>query len=278
MPLITAEALAERLARGLPTRVLDVRWALPAPDGRDAYLGGHIPGAAYVDLETELTDHSVTGRGRHPLPAIADLQTAVRRWGINTGDTVVVYDDWNAAGSARAWWLLSAVGVADVRILDGGLSAWKASGGILESGSVTPPAGDILLNPAEPESGSLPTVTPQQVAALGSSGVLLDARPPQRYSGAEESVDPVAGHVPGARNLPSTAVLDADGRFLSPESLGRLFDEIGAAADIPAGAYCGSGITAAVLVAAADSIGRPIALFPGSWSEWITDPDRPVAR
>lgn len=276
MPLITAEALADRLAAGRPTRVLDVRWTLAAPDGRDAYADGHLPGAVYVDLETELADHSVTGRGRHPLPAIDDLRNAVRRWGINTGDTVVVYDDWNAAGSARAWWILTAVGVPDVRILDGGLSAWTAAGGALEFGSVTPPAGDIALTP--PQSGALPTLTPEQVAEVGRSGVLLDARPPQRYSGAEETVDPVAGHIPGARNLPSTAVLDTDGRFLPPDRLRELFDGIGAQPDAVVGAYCGSGITAAVLAAAGDEIGRPVAVFPGSWSEWITDPDRPVAR
>ena len=278
MPLITAGALADRLAAGSPTRVLDVRWTLAAPDGREDYLAGHIPGAVYVDLETELADHSVPGRGRHPLPAVADLQNAVRRWGINIGDTVVVYDNWNAAGSARAWWLLTAVGVPDVRILDGGLAAWTSAGGALESGSPAVSAGDLTLAAAEPELGAMPTLTPEQVAALGDSGVLLDARPPQRYSGAEETVDPVAGHVPGARNLPSTRVLDADGRFLPPEVLREVFDEIGAQSEIPVGAYCGSGITAAVLAAAGDTIGRPVALFPGSWSEWITDPERPIAR
>ena len=122
--LITATELAQHLAAGGPVTILDVRWQLSEPDGRAAYERGHIPGAVYVSLEDELSDHTVGGRGRHPLPSGRNVEAAARRWGIRHGVPVVVYDDWNRAGSARAWWVLTAAGISDVRILDGGLGAW----------------------------------------------------------------------------------------------------------------------------------------------------------
>ena len=140
--LITATELAQRLADGDPVTILDVRWQLTEPDGRAAYERGHIPGAAYVSLEDELSDHTVAGRGRHPLPSGRDVEAAARRWGVRQGVPVVAYDDWNRAGSARAWWVLTAAGIADVRILDGGLAAWR---GNLESGWVTAEPGDISV-------------------------------------------------------------------------------------------------------------------------------------
>lgn len=277
MTLISAEALSDRLTGRDVPRLLDVRWTLGTPDGHADYLAGHIPGAVYVDLEIELADHSVADRGRHPLPAVSNLQQALRRWGINAGDGVVVYDDWNAAGSARAWWILRTAGLADVRILDGGWAAWKAAGGDVETGPVEPHSGTITLDLPNLDSGVLPTLVPEQVATLGHSGVLLDARPAERYWGHNETVDPVAGHIPGARSFPSTSVFGPDGRFLDPDQLRALFSGRGVAADVPVGAYCGSGITAAVVVAAADIAGYSVGLFPGSWSEWIVDPSRPVA-
>lgn len=143
--LIGVTPLAELIESGAPPALLDVRWSLADPDGRAAYLRGHLPGAVYVSLEDELSDHSVTGRGRHPLPSAADLQAAARRWGIRQGEPVVVYDDWNRAGSCRAWWVLTAAGLTDVRILDGGLAAWRAAGGRLHTGPVQPPPGDVAV-------------------------------------------------------------------------------------------------------------------------------------
>src|SRR5690349_4488541 len=140
---ISAAELARRLDGGEPTTVLDVRWQLGAPDGRAAYTEAHLPGAVYVALEDELSDHTVVGRGRHPLPSGARLQDAARRWGVRRGVPVVVYDDWNRAGSARAWWVLRAAGVTDVHILDGGLAAWRAVGGAVDTGEVSPGPGDI---------------------------------------------------------------------------------------------------------------------------------------
>jgi thiosulfate/3-mercaptopyruvate sulfurtransferase len=262
--LITATELAQRLDAGEQLTILDVRWQLADPDGRAAYERGHLPGAVYVSLEDELSDHSVAGRGRHPLPSGRDLEAAARRWGVRQGVPVVVYDDWNRAGSARAWWVLTAAGISDVRILDGGLSAWP---GPLESGSVTPEPGDVSVPHEDLYDGARPTLTADQLGNV----TLLDARAPQRFRGDVEPMDPVAGHIPGAKNLPSTSVLTADGRFLPADAL---IDGIG---DVD-GVYCGSGVTASVVLAALAAAGVDAALYPGSWSEWCSDPARPVAR
>ncbi|KUI36728.1 sulfurtransferase [Mycobacterium sp. GA-2829] len=263
--LITAAELAAHLASGQPVTVLDVRWQLGRPDGRDAHADGHVPGAVYVPLEDELSDHTVCGRGRHPLPPGAALQAAARRWGMRDGVPTVVYDDWNRAGSARAWWVLTAAGIEGVRILDGGLAAWVAAGGALETGPVTPPPGDVTVAHEDLYRGALPTLTADEVAAFG--GVLLDARAPERFRGEVEPVDPVAGHIPGARNAPSTGLLDDDGTIRTDVE----------PIDGEVGAYCGSGVTAAVVVAARRAAGLSTRLFPGSWSEWSADPARPVA-
>ncbi|QNI07614.1 sulfurtransferase [Mycobacterium kubicae] len=272
--LITAAELISRIDAGDPLSILDVRWRLDEPDGRPAYLDGHIPGAVYVSLEEELSDHSVEGRGRHPLPSGTDLQEAGRRWGINQGDLVVVYDDWNRAGSGRAWWVLTAAGLDSVRILDGGLAAWRSAGGVLERGPIEPQPGDFTVTQRDLYAGNRPTVTAEQVNA--GSVALLDARAPERFRGDVEPVDPVAGHIPGAKNLPSGAVLAANGTFLDGDAVARLLAERGI--DGSVGAYCGSGVTASVVVAALAAAGHQAALFPGSWSEWISDPGRPVSR
>ena len=138
--LITATELAALIQAGDPVTILDVRWRLDEPDGRPTYLQGHLPGAVYVSLDDELSDHTVSGRGRHPLPSGPSLQAAARRWGIRQGVPVVVYDDWNRAGSSRAWWVLTAAGLANVRILDGGLSAWRSSRRSLRDGNGHPGA------------------------------------------------------------------------------------------------------------------------------------------
>jgi thiosulfate/3-mercaptopyruvate sulfurtransferase len=260
MVLITADELRRLLSDGAPVTVLDVRWQLAQPDGREEYAAGHVPGAVYVSLEDELSDHGVPGRGRHPLPSGASVQDAARRWGVRTGVPVVVYDDWNRAGSARAWWVLTAAGIPDVRILDGGLSAWA---GDLEKGWVTAEPGDVSVVHDDLYTGGLPTLTADEAAALGPR--LLDARAPERYRGEVEPVDPVAGHVPGAVNLPSTSLLTPEGTFAQAPDI-----------DV-AGAYCGSGVTAAVVVAAFAAAGESVALFPGSWSQWCAEPERPIA-
>ncbi len=266
--LVTASELGQLISGGAPPAILDVRWQLTQPDGRAAYAAGHVPGAVYVSLEDELTDHGATGAGRHPLPSGPALQVAARRWGIDAECAVVVYDDWNRAGSARAWWVLKAAGLGDVRILDGGLAAWTGLGGALETGAVTPEPGDVTVTHDDLYAGSMPTLRADDAAALGAG--LIDARVPERFRGDVEPVDPIAGHIPGAANVPSTSLLDADGAFLSDADLARALGGV-------TGAYCGSGITASVAVAASAAIGAAVALFPGSWSQWCGEPARPIA-
>ncbi|MGZ6780316.1 MAG: sulfurtransferase, partial [Mycobacterium sp.] len=190
---------------------------------------------------------------------------------VRDGDRVVVYDDWNRAGSARAWWVLTAAGVDNVRILDGGLAAWLSAGGALEPGAAVPRPGDLTVSHQDLYDGALPTVTADQAMSVGT---LIDARAPERFRGDVEPIDPVAGHIPGARNVPSTALLTGEGTFLDDEQLARRFGGVTGAA----GAYCGSGVTASVVVAALASLGVDTALYPGSWSEWSSDETRPVEK
>lgn len=274
--LVTVAELAALLEAGGPVSILDVRWRLDEPDGQPAYLAGHLPGAVYVSLEEELSDHSVAGRGRHPLPSGTDLRAAARRWGIRQDSPVVVYDDWNRAGSARAWWVLTAAGLPNVRILDGGLAAWRSDGGRLETGEVTPRPGNVTVPHDDLYAGGRPTLTAEQAGAAGVT--LLDARAPERFRGEVEPIDPAAGHIPGATNLPSTAILTPDGTFADAGALNRLLADRGIDHDGAVAAYCGSGVTASVTVAALAAVGREAALFPGSWSEWCSDPGRAVAR
>ncbi|MGY1769872.1 sulfurtransferase [Blastococcus sp. SYSU D00813] len=268
--LVTA---AELLARPAGAVLLDVRWALGDDRGREHHLEGHLPGAVFVDLDTELADPPSPEGGRHPLPSLQRLQSAARRWGIRAGDRVVAYDDSGGLAAARAWWLLRWGGLADVRLLDGGLAAWRATGGPVETGDVVPPPGDVVLT-----GGGMPTFTADEAAALPArGGVLLDARAAERYRGEVEPVDPRAGHVPGARSAPTAANLAPDGTFRTAAALTGRFSALGAVPGAEVGVYCGSGVTAAHEVAALAVAGVEAALWPGSWSQWSADPARPVA-
>ena len=273
--LIQPAELAARLEAGVArTVVLDVRWTLAQPDGRDAFRAGHVPDAVYVDLDTELADHGVLGEGRHPLPSETAFTAAMRRWGLHDGDTVVVMDDAGGTSAARAWWLLRHAGVDDVRILDGALAAWREAGLPLESGDVEPEPGD-----ATARFGAMPVVDLDEADALASTegGVLLDSRAGERYRGEVEPIDPRAGHIPGAVSAPTVDNLGPDGRFLSAEALRARFDALGVDGAHPVAAYCGSGVTAAHQVAALAIAGVDAALYPGSFSQWSNRPERPVA-
>lgn len=270
--LVDAVALAAELAGDEPPVLLDVRWALGRSDGHEQYLAGHLPGAVYVDLDSELAAPPSAAAGRHPLPDVAALEVAARRWGVREGVPVVAYDASGGTSAARAWWLLRWAGVADVRLLDGGLAAWSAAGLSLEPGEVTPEPGDVVLAP-----GALPTIDADDAAAWPHEGTLLDARAAERYAGEVEPVDPRAGHIPGAVSAPTAQNLADDGTFLPADALTERFRALRAAAGAPVAVYCGSGVTAAHQVAALASIGVEAALYPGSWSQWSSDPDRPVA-
>ncbi|MGW0583423.1 sulfurtransferase, partial [Streptomyces sp. NPDC002920] len=254
--------------------LLDVRWALGDPHGRDHYAEGHIPGAVYVDLDRELAAPPGPEEGRHPLPDLADLQAAARRWGVDGDRPVVVYDDLGNTAAARAWWLLRYAGLAEVTLLDGALSAWLAAGQPLESGLPADPVpGNVVLR-----AGGLPVTDADGAAELAASGLLLDARAAERYRGEVEPVDPRAGHIPGAVSAPTGENLAADGTFLPADVLRKRFEERGAADAGRIGVYCGSGVTAAHEIAALEIAGFTAALFPGSWSAWSADPARPAAK
>jgi thiosulfate/3-mercaptopyruvate sulfurtransferase len=270
--LVGVDELAERLSSGDRLVLLDVRWTLPQPDGRPLHAAGHIPGAVYVDLDHELAAPPSPTGGRHPLPAIETLQAAARRWGVRRGDVVIAYDDVGGLSAARAWWLLRWGGHREVRLLDGGLAAWIAAGRPLETGTVEPEAGDVTLT-----GGAMPVVDADGAARLAARGVLLDARAGERYRGEVEPVDPRAGHVPGAISAPTTENLTGEGHVRPPADLRARFDDLGVDGSAPVAVYCGSGVTAAHEVAALALVGVEAALYPGSWSQWSADPDRPVA-
>lgn len=267
--IISAVELLGELKSGQPPTLLDVRWQLGGPPGRPAYAEGHLPGAVYVDLETELAAPPGPG-GRHPLPDPEVFGAAMRRAGVSENRPVVVYDGGQGWAAARAWWLLRWAGHPRVRVLDGGLPAWT---GPLTGEEQHPPEGDF-----RPRPGALPTLDADGAARLARSGVLLDARAPERYRGEVEPIDPVAGHIPGARSAPTTENAGADGRFRPPAELAARFGELGVTPDTEVGVYCGSGVSAAHEVLALAVAGIDAALYPGSWSEWTAGgAERPVA-
>lgn len=266
-PLISAEELRSRLAEGPAPVLLDVRWKLAGPPGHEEYLRGHIPGAAYVDLEADLAGPPGEG-GRHPLPDPETFIDAMQRAGVRLEGPVVAYDDWAGHAAARAWWLLRYFGRHDVQVLDGGLSAWVAAGGDLEEGEVVVERGGFHGKP-----GAMPAV---EADAVPSVPVLVDSRAPERFRGESEPVDPVAGHIPGAVNVPTGRNLDNHGHFRDPHELRDVYAAAGAGPDAEVAVYCGSGVTAAHSVLALELAGVRAALYPGSWSDWITDSTRPV--
>jgi len=269
---VSVTALKDLLSQGAPVRLIDVRWRLDRPEaGHDDYLTGHIPGAVFASLSTELATHGEPSEGRHPLPSTATLQAAARRWGVNKGDIVVAYDDAKGLGAARAWWLLRQAGV-DVRVLDGGVRAWSSVGGELATDDVVPEPGDVVLDEIGGEA-----LTIDEAAAFPASGILLDVRAGDRYRGETEPYDPVAGHIPGAVNLPMSAHLDREGKVLDVETLQRTFADIGVTDGTPVAAYCGSGVTAAHTALILSEVGIDAKVFPGSWSQWSNTPGRPVA-
>ena len=258
--------------------VFDCRFNLAAPGwGRRIYREGHIPGACYADLDLDLSRPIGPDTGRHPLPDVAELAHKLGAWGLDRTVRAVVYDDAGGAFAARLWWLLRWFGHPHVALLDGGLQAWLESGGTLSTKPTTPTPRTFL--PQIDERAWVSTA--DLVAGLAADRFqVIDARAPARFSGESEPIDPVAGHIPGAINLPLQGNLDADGRFLPPGQLRARFTA--ALGDRPSATVvhsCGSGVNACHNLLAMEAAGLTGShLYAGSWSEWIRDPRRPVAR
>ncbi|MDX2378134.1 MAG: sulfurtransferase [Acidimicrobiia bacterium] len=266
-PLVTVEELAAMYARH-GVAVCDVRWYLADPDrGRLEYDRAHLPGAVFVDLHTQLAGGP--GGGRHPLPIVDDFTLLLGRLGIGPESTVAVYDNMGGAIAARLWWMLRSIGHERVAVLDGGYSAWVAAD---QPVSAEIPETDSRSYP--PVGSWTGTVTADGVAeSVAAGGMLIDARAAERYRGETEPIDPRAGHIPGARNLPHLDNLSADGTHRSPTDLAERFDGLG---DQPI-VYCGSGVTACHDLLAMEIAGVTGGLlYPGSWSEWSSDAGRPV--
>jgi thiosulfate/3-mercaptopyruvate sulfurtransferase len=270
---------AVELARQLPAPnwiVLDCRHDLAKPDaGRADYGAGHIPNAQFAHLDTDLADHMPASdgvfRGRHPLPAIDAFIATLRRWGVNDDSQVVAYDAQGGMFAARLWWMLRWAGHEAVAVLDGGLPAWTALGLPLATDGPSPAPGNLTQRPA-----LVRTVGAGDILARPQLKV-LDARAPDRFRGENETLDPVGGHIPGAANRFFKDNLLPDGRF---KPAGQLRSELSALVADPASAVmqCGSGVTACHNLLALEVAGLPgAALYPGSWSEWCSDPSRPVA-
>jgi thiosulfate/3-mercaptopyruvate sulfurtransferase len=266
--IITASECMSESAGPCPPVLLDVRWQLGGPHGRADYEAGHLPGAVFVDLDSELAGPPGSG-GRHPLPDPEAFGAVMRRAGVGRQTPVVVYDGGQGWAAARAWWLLRWTGHREVRVLDGGLAAWT---GELTTTIPDPAEGDF-----RPEPGALGLLDANGAAELARSGLLLDARAAERYRGDMEPIDRVGGHIPGAVSAPTTQNVDADGRFLPAGALASRFSALGADGDTEVGVYCGSGVSGAHEVLALEIAGFRAALYAGSWSEWSSDESRPVA-
>ncbi len=272
-PLISTEELRASLGDVV---LLDVRWSLGAVDPRAEHEAAHIAESRYVDLDTELSGPPDSAAGRHPLPDPDALAAAATGWGVGPSTHVVVYDDNGGMSAARLWWLLRWIGHTAVRVLDGGLAAWRATGGPIVAGADPPAAPSAVALVARP--GSMRVVTAADIVA-GLDRVLVDARAAERYRGDVEPVDPVAGHIPGAINVPTAGNLRGDGRFLDPADLRARFAAAGVIAGEPVVTYCGSGVTAAheLLALEVAGFGDGSAMYPPSWSGWVSDPERPVS-
>ncbi len=267
--LIAPEDLRDRLDEAV---LVDVQYHLGAVGrGRDDYEREHIAGAYHVDLDAELA--GVPGpAGRHPMPTAHSVEAALRRCGVAQDTPVVVYDQGGCSAAARAWWVFSYFGLEFVRVLDGGLAAWRAAGGPVTTEVPPPGAGTFVAHP-----GAMPLLDAEGAAEVGRCGVLLDARSLERYAGETEPIDRVAGHIPGAVSAPTLENMGSDGRFLPHHELRDRFARLGVRPGRPIGTYCGSGVTAAHQALALHEIGIEAPVYVGSWSHWITDARRPVA-
>jgi thiosulfate/3-mercaptopyruvate sulfurtransferase len=280
--LIDASDLRE-LAGKPDVAVIDCRFDLSNPEsGRRAYLAGHIPGARFADLNKDLSAPISPNSGRHPLPSPKDFAATSSRLGIGNASQVIAYDDAGGSFAARLWWLLRWLGHRSVAVLDGGIKAWSAAGGTLESGEGEPLPKEISGGRIAPRADSAAVIDTADIAAFlkDPGNLLVDARAAERFAGSVEPIDAVAGHIAGAVNHPFSANLAPDGRFLPASDLKRLWDSrLAGRQAARLAAMCGSGVTACHNLLSLEVAGlRGAKLYAGSWSEWIRDPNRPVAR
>ncbi len=259
--------------------VVDCRFSLDDTGrGRGAYLEAHVPGALYAHLDDDLSGPVRPGTtGRHPLPAVDAFAATLSRWGIDAAVQVVAYDDAGGGIAARLWWVLRWMGHGAVAVLDGGFPAWQRAGYPVRGGAETRPPRRFVPHPRPDLVADVEEV---EARRADPAFRLVDARAAERYRGEVEPIDPVAGHIPGAVSAPWAENLDAAGCFLPPEALRARFETVlGDAPPDGVISYCGSGVTAAHNLLALAHAGLDGArLYPGSWSHWITDPERPVAR
>ena len=274
--LISVAELQSLQADGVPCVVLDCGFDLADPGaGERAHAAGHIPGAHYAHLDRDMAGAKTGLNGRHPLPDFGAFAMTAGRWGVAPGAQVVCYDAQGGPYAARAWWLLRWLGHASAAVLDGGAAAWRAAGGAWVSGETD----SALVQPPYPAAApAMPTVDADTLLARLGQGTLYDARAAERFRGDVEPLDPVAGHIPGATQRFFKDNLQADGRFKPAAQLHSEFAALGAI-NAPVVNQCGSGVTACHNLLALAVAGYGItALYPGSWSEWCSDPARPVAR
>lgn len=270
--LISADELAVALD-DQDLFIFDCRGSLSdTSEGRQLFDASHIPGAQYADLNEDLSGPVIPGKtGRHPLPERDDFVATVSRWGVTQNGRVVAYDDAGGAFASRLWWMFRWLGHRDVAVLDGGFSTWQTRGNPVTDAVIHRPASNF--NAKDPLTRM---VTADDVA--NTRLTIIDARGEERYRGEVEPIDPVAGHIPGAICVPFANNLDTFGQFKDTASLAARFEEAGVPRDQESICYCGSGVSAAHNILAMVHSGYPEpALYPGSWSEWITDPNRPVS-
>jgi thiosulfate/3-mercaptopyruvate sulfurtransferase len=269
---ITAHELRQLRAQPAPVVLLEARLPIDVPPAGTGALPEHIPGTVWVDFPTEAAGRGGGTRGRLPLPEIEALQRSARRWGVRAGSQIVVYGDRGPA--SRIWWLLRWAGFSAVRILDGGLAAWKDAGYPIARETETSLEGDIELR-----AGHLPVLDADGAARLARSGLLLDARGSTAYRGDSSRSDDVrSGHIPGAASAPTDNNLTSKGTLREPHELRGLFADVGLyGPGGEVGVYCGGGVAACHEIAVLRSIGIDAALFPGSWSAWSADPERKIA-
>lgn len=274
--LVNPQWLRSRIGSNRAPVILDVRWYRYREGGYENYLQHHIPNAIYVDMDRDLTGPRNPERGRRPFPPRRKVQELVERWGIDEDSYVVVYDSVGGTSAARLWWILQNAGLKHVFFLDGGLDRWESAGmPTLTGPGILPLRGTFKVS----DENCMPTITADEAARWPEHGILLDVRSERRYLGHFEYNDARLGNIPGAINLPTYGNYGPDKQFLDHENLLDRFEAVGITNAEEVAVYCGSGNLASHTIAALEVAGLPGArLYPGGWSEWAIDPDRPAAR